>query len=96
MRRPRAVSNAFARRYRAEVGYIPAYIAAEWYDIVKIFAHAIEHGGYDGPSMRDAIANLKGLPSVLGGTITMGPNHYSEFAAAGLWQVKAGKLIRLA
>jgi branched-chain amino acid transport system substrate-binding protein len=90
------VSNAFARRYRAEVGYIPAYIAGEWYDIVKIFASAIERAGYDGPAMRDAIANLRGLPSVLGGTITMGPNHYSEFAAAGLRQVKAGKLVKFA
>jgi branched-chain amino acid transport system substrate-binding protein len=89
------VSNAFARRFRAAVGYIPAYISGEWYDIVKMYAYAINKAGYNGPAMREAIATLKGVPSVLGGKITMGADHYSEFGAAGLWLVKAGKLIRL-
>jgi branched-chain amino acid transport system substrate-binding protein len=89
------VSNAFARKFRSAVGYIPAYISGEWYDIVKMYAYAINKAGYNGPAIRDAIATLKGVPSVLGGTITMGPDHYSEFGAAGLWLVKAGKLVRL-
>jgi branched-chain amino acid transport system substrate-binding protein len=89
------ISNAFARRFRSEVGYIPAYISGEWYDIVKMYAYAIDKAGYNGEAIRNAIATLKGVPSVLGGTITMGPDHYSEFGAAGLWLVKAGKLVRL-
>jgi branched-chain amino acid transport system substrate-binding protein len=89
------ISNAFARRYRAEVGYIPSYIAGEWYDIVKMYAYAIGKAGYNGEAIRNAIATLKGVPSVLGGTITMGADHYSEFGAAGLWLVKSGKLVRL-
>lgn len=89
------VSNAFARRYRAQVGYIPAYIAGEWYDVVKIHAYAIAHAGYNGVAIRDAIANLRGLPSVLGGTIAMAADHYTRFSTAGLWQVKAGKLVKV-
>jgi branched-chain amino acid transport system substrate-binding protein len=89
------VSNKFARAFRAKVGYIPAYIHGEVYDIIKMFAYAIDKVGYNGEAMRGAIATLKGVPSVLGGTITMGPDHYSEFGAAGLWQVKAGKLVRI-
>ncbi len=81
--------------YRAAVGYIPAYIAGEWYDIVKMYAYAIDKAGYNAEGIRNAIATLKGLPSVLGGMITMGPDHYSEFGSAGLWLVKAGKLVRL-
>jgi len=89
------ISNAFARQFRSAVGYIPAYISGEWYDIVKMYAYAIDKVGYNAEAIRNAIATMKGVPSVLGGTITMGADHYSEFGAAGLWLVKAGKLVRL-
>jgi branched-chain amino acid transport system substrate-binding protein len=89
------VSNKFARTFRDKVGYIPAYIHGEVYDIIKMFAFAIGKAGYNGEAIRSAIATMKGVPSVLGGTITMGPEHYSEFGATGLWQVKAGKLVRV-
>jgi branched-chain amino acid transport system substrate-binding protein len=89
------ISNAFAREFRAKVGYIPAYISGEWYDIVKMIAFAIGKAGYNGEGIRNALATLKGVPSVLGGTITMGPEHYSQFTGAGLWKVKAGKLVKL-
>jgi branched-chain amino acid transport system substrate-binding protein len=89
------VSNGFARAFRAKVGYLPAYISGEWYDIVKMYAYAIGKGGYNGDAIREVIATLKGVPSVLGGTIKMGPDHYSEFGSTGLWLVRAGKLIRL-
>jgi hypothetical protein len=62
--------------------------------VIKIFAYAIDRAGYNGPAIRDVIANLKGLPSVLGSSITMGPDHYTIFTTAALWRVKAGKLVK--
>src|SRR5262249_42984415 len=52
------VSNAFARAYRARVGYIPSYVAGEVYDIVKIYAYAIKKAGYNGEAIRATIATL--------------------------------------
>jgi branched-chain amino acid transport system substrate-binding protein len=88
-------TNAYARKFRAALGYLPTYPSAECYDVVKIFAWAIDKAGYNGPAIRDAIATMKGVPSVLGGTITMGSDHYSVFTNIGLWQVKSGKLVKI-
>jgi branched-chain amino acid transport system substrate-binding protein len=86
----------FTAAYKAKMGYEPSYIAGEVYDIIHIFANAIEHGGYNGEAMLPFITNLKGLPSVIGGTITMGPEHYTEFTAEGLFVVNDGKLHKIA
>ena len=45
--------------------------------------------------MHSAIATLKGVPSTLGGTITMGPDHYSLNGAISLWEPKGGKLVKV-
>jgi branched-chain amino acid transport system substrate-binding protein len=90
------VSNKFARAYRDRVGYIPAYNAGENYDVIKMYAYAFGKVGYNAEAIRGTIATLKGVPSVLGGTITMGPDHYTAFSSTGLWRVKAGKLVRIA
>jgi branched-chain amino acid transport system substrate-binding protein len=89
------VSNKFARDYRARVGYIPAYNAGENYDVIKMFAFAIEKNGYNNEGIRNGIATLKNFPSVLGGTVSMGADHYTEFSSVSLWQVKRGKLVRV-
>jgi ABC-type branched-subunit amino acid transport system substrate-binding protein len=89
------VTKPFAKSYRAELGYIPGYPVGEFYDDVKILAHVIGTVGYDAEAIRAALTTLKGVPSVLGGTITMGPDHYTRFSNLGLWKVKAGKLVRL-
>jgi branched-chain amino acid transport system substrate-binding protein len=88
-------SNGFARKFRAAVGYLPYPPAAECYDIMKIYAWAIGKAGYNAAAMRDAIATMKGVPSVLGGTITMGSDHYSVFNNMAIWRVKAGKLVKI-
>jgi branched-chain amino acid transport system substrate-binding protein len=88
-------TNPFARKYRAALGFIPAYPTGEIYDIIKIYAYAIRKAGYTGEAIKNVVATLKGVPSVLGGTITMGSDHYTQFTITGLWQVKAGKLVRL-
>lgn len=88
-------SPKFAKRYKAAVGYPPGYPAGETYDIVQIYAQAIAKTSYSGEAIRNFVASLKGMPSVLGGTITMGQNHFTEFTSAGFFQVRNGKLVRL-
>jgi len=88
-------SPVFAKRYKSVVGYVPAYAAGEVYDIIRIYAAAIAKGGYSGPAIREFVATLHGMPSVLGGTITMGPDHFTKFTSAGFFQVRSGKLVRL-
>jgi branched-chain amino acid transport system substrate-binding protein len=86
-------SNAFMRAYRAQENFLPGYPPGETYDIVKIFAYAIGKVGYNGEAIRGVIATLKGFPSVLGGAVTMGADHYTIFSNNRLWQVRRGKLI---
>jgi hypothetical protein len=77
------------------VGYVPSYPSGEAYDIIQIFAYAIRKSSYNGEAIRNVIVSLKGVPSVLGGTIAMGPDHFTEFTTAGFFQVRNGKLVRL-
>jgi branched-chain amino acid transport system substrate-binding protein len=92
----RTAGAAFAQAYRAKEGNIPGYQQGELYDMVRIFAWAIGQGGYNGTAIRDAIAGLHGqVRSVLGGTITMGPDHFTQTAGASLWQVQHGIEVRV-
>lgn len=88
-------SPKFAKAYKALAGYPPAYPAGDAYDIIQIYAYAIGKTSYNGEAIRNVIVSLKGFPSVLGGTITMGPDHFTEFPTAGFFQVRNGKLVRL-
>ena len=85
----------FVRAYKAKMGYAPGYQAGESYDVMRMLAYAIGKGGYDGDGIRNALANLKGFPSVLGGTLTMGADHYTQISSAGLFHVVHGKLVRM-
>jgi len=60
-----------------------------------MYAWAIGQAGYNGEAIRNALATLKGVRSVLGGTITMGPDHYSLNGAISLWQPQGGKLVKV-
>jgi len=92
----KTASRGFAQAYRAKQGNIPNYQQGELYDMVRILAWAIDKGGYSGPAIRDKIAALKGeVPSLMGGTITMGADHYSLTAGMGLWQVKRGVEVKV-
>lgn len=86
------VNPTFVRRYRAKYDSFPTYIAAEMYDIVKIYAYAIGKAGYNGAAIRDVIANLDGVPSVFGGKIKMGADHYSISSTMDVWNVRRGQL----
>jgi hypothetical protein len=92
----RAASRDFIQTYRAKAGNVPSAQQGELYDMVRIFAWAMARGGYNGTAIRDQIAQLKGqVPSLMGGTITMGADHYSLTAGIGLWKIKAGREVKV-
>jgi branched-chain amino acid transport system substrate-binding protein len=87
----------FIRAYEARSGGPhPTYFAAEAYDLIQMYAYCIARGGYTGEGIRNALATLKGVHSILGGTITMGADHYSLNGAISLWQPQGGKLVKAA
>jgi branched-chain amino acid transport system substrate-binding protein len=92
---PERVAHDFIAAYRSKTGFNPDYNAAQVYDIVMMYAAAIAKAGYDGTAIRNEIVSSSGVPSVFGGTITMGPNHYTVTSSVGLWQVRAGRLVRV-
>ena len=56
--------------------------------------HAMERAN-SGDAIRDAIANEKGLPSTLGGTLTMGKDHYVLPPRVALWKVRSGAEVNI-
>jgi branched-chain amino acid transport system substrate-binding protein len=88
-------SGPFVADYRAKLGHDPTYQAGEQYDIIKMFAAAIARSSYNGEAIRNALATLKGVPSVFGGTITMDSSNYSVPSGDGLWQVQNGRLVKV-
>jgi branched-chain amino acid transport system substrate-binding protein len=85
----------FVDDYRIKTGRTPSPITAELYDVVKMVAWAIQHGSYNGEAIAKQLAALKGVPSVVGGTITMDAEHYSVPATDSLRQVRNGKLFKV-
>jgi branched-chain amino acid transport system substrate-binding protein len=88
--------KAFAAAYRAKENLDPGYQAAEAYDIIHMFAHAIEKSQYKGEAIRGVLSSLRGLPSVFGGTINMAADNYTIETAVGLWEVTANDKLRRA
>jgi branched-chain amino acid transport system substrate-binding protein len=84
----------FVHKFKQKLGYIPGYQPAEMYDVTRIAAYAIERAGYNGERIRGVIAGLRDFPSVMGGTLSMGEDHYTRPPLA-LWLVQRGELVRL-
>lgn len=84
------VGKRFIDDYRIKTGHVPSAIAGEVYDEPVMIADAIRRGSFDGPSIAAQLATLKGVPSVLGGTITMNAQHYSPVRIS-LWHVRNGR-----
>lgn len=82
----------FSLMYRARTGLVPDYQEAEVYDIIKLFAYAIDRAGDNGEAIRSVIASLKDFPSALGGTVSMGSDHYAVLGDMGLWQARNNQL----
>jgi branched-chain amino acid transport system substrate-binding protein len=87
------LSRDFVHAYRARTGSEPSYDAVMVYDDIKMFAYAIKRGGYSGEAIRTALSTLQGVPSALGGTITMKPDHYTQVSSVGMFQVRKGELV---
>jgi len=85
----------FIAAFRARTGHTPGYPSGEVYDIVRMFAAAIARSSYNGGAIRDALATLKGVPSVFGGTIAMDDQHYSIPTNEAMWRVRGEKLVRV-
>ena len=85
----------FVDDHRIKTGRTPSPITAEVYDMIKMFAAAIQRSSYNGEAIAKQLAIMKGVPSVFGGTITMDPDHYSVPATDSLWQARSGKLVRV-
>jgi branched-chain amino acid transport system substrate-binding protein len=90
------VARTFVAAYKAKTGFIPSTQVAEQYDIVRMVAYAIGKAGYNGEAIGRTLATLKGFPSVFGGTVDMGTNHRTVIKAIGLFQVRSGRLTRIA
>jgi branched-chain amino acid transport system substrate-binding protein len=90
-----AAGRDFIREYRAKTGVDPGYQPAEAYDIIKLFAYSIGKSSYNGEAIRNVLATVKGVPSVLGGTITMGADHYTVGEAAALWQARGNGEVKI-
>ena len=87
--------QSFVNAYRSKSGNDPSYIAGEVYECVLMYAAAMAHAPYNGEAIRDALASLKGIPSVFGGTISMDSTNYSVLTNESLWRVHDGKLVRV-
>jgi ABC-type branched-subunit amino acid transport system substrate-binding protein len=88
-----ASAGDFVRAFRDRTGADPSYGDAELYDMGQMLAYAIGKGGYNGDGIRNALLDLRGVPSIFGGQIEMQANHFTKIRAIGLWQVRAGNLV---
>ena len=88
-------AHQFITEYRAKNGFVPGTQTGEEYDVGRMIGVAIAKGGYDGTGIAHALATLTNFPSVFGGTVSMGADHRTVIKAIGLFQVRAGKLVRI-
>jgi ABC-type branched-subunit amino acid transport system substrate-binding protein len=80
----------FIRTYRDKMGFEPGWPQGLMYDTVRIAARGLETGDDTPTGIRDAIAQMKGLKSMLGGPLAMGPDHFTVITTIGLYQAQSG------
>jgi branched-chain amino acid transport system substrate-binding protein len=66
--------KAFIDRYKKKYGKDPDLYGPYFYDAVKMYAAAIEKGGYTSDGIRSALKGLKDFPGV-NGTMNFGPDN---------------------
>ena len=92
----RTAGKDFIREYKAKEGVAPGYQPGLLYDMIHMYAWAIGRGGYSGEAIRDGLLALKGqVPSVMGGGINMGADHYTASRGIALWQVRNGNEVKI-
>jgi branched-chain amino acid transport system substrate-binding protein len=70
---PRPEVQSYLQTFREKYGEESDYFAAHAYDTMKLIAAAIELGGPDRKAIRDALGQLKDVPSVVYGKVTFDP-----------------------
>jgi branched-chain amino acid transport system substrate-binding protein len=89
---PAPVVANFVQKYKERYGQVPDALAALGYDDMKTLADALKRATkLDGPSLRDAIAQTKGLVGVTG-TITIGPERNAMGKKLVIEEIKNGQL----
>jgi branched-chain amino acid transport system substrate-binding protein len=86
------VVSSFVQKYKERYGQTPDSLAALGYDAMKTLADAMKRAAkLDGPSLRDAIAQTKGLVGVTG-TINIGPDRNAMGKSLVIEEIKNGQL----
>jgi branched-chain amino acid transport system substrate-binding protein len=89
---PSPVVTSFVQKYKQRYGQTPDALAALGYDAMKTLADAMKRAAkIDGPSLRDAIAQTKGLVGVTG-TINIGPERNAMGKKLVIEEIKNGQL----
>lgn len=70
---PRPEVQTYLQKFRDTYGEESDYFAAHAYDTLHLIAAAIELGGPDRTAIRDALGQLKDVPSVIYGQVTFDP-----------------------
>lgn len=70
---PRPEVQEFVRKYQEKYNETPDYFATHAYDTMKLIAAAIAEGGADRQGIRDALARIRDVPSVVYGSVTFNP-----------------------
>jgi branched-chain amino acid transport system substrate-binding protein len=89
-----AKSPTLTSAYTTKMGYEPSYSAVLAYDMVLMIKNAIEQNGFTSEGIRTGLAATRDLPSIGGGTITMGADHQTSPSVA-LYKVQGGKAIEI-
>jgi branched-chain amino acid transport system substrate-binding protein len=66
--------KAFIEKYKKRWGKEPDLYGPYFYDAVRMYATAIEKGGYTNEGIRKALKDLKDFPGV-SGKMTFGPDN---------------------
>jgi branched-chain amino acid transport system substrate-binding protein len=86
------VVSSFVQKYKERYGQTPDSLAALGYDAMKTLADAMKRAAkLDGPTLRDAIAQTKGLVGVTG-TINIGPDRNAMGKSLVIEEIKNGQL----
>jgi branched-chain amino acid transport system substrate-binding protein len=87
------IVHDFVQKYKDRYGQTPDSLAALGYDTAKVLADAMKRAKkIDGQSLRDAIAETKGVPGVTG-TINMGPDRNPVGKKLVIEEIKNGQLV---
>ena len=92
---PGTVSQKFVADFRAKFNAEPDHFSAQAYDAILMLGHAIKNANTstDRKAIRDAMANLKGIPGVLGESLHF-DNERHLVAKPFVLMIHEGKFVR--